>query len=138
MQVKGFFKKFPITILIYSGSTHKFIDPQITKQADCFVHPCSSFKVMVANGSTLPCKGKCHNVCISIGYYKFCSNMFVMPLGGCDLILGTQWLRTLGPILWDFAKLWMKFLVYGEKTHIKGLITRVSWCHHFPSHGNVR
>ena len=121
MQVKGFFKKIPLTILIDSGSTHNFIDPQIAKQADSFFHPCSIFKLMVANGSTLPCKGKCYNVCISIGDYKLCSNMFSMPLGGCDVILGTQWLRTLGPILWDFAELWMQFFVNGKKHTLKGL-----------------
>ena len=85
------------------------IDPQIAKQVDCFVHPCSNFKVMVANGITLPCKGKCRSVCISIGDYNLCSNMFAMPLGGSDVILETQWLRTLGPILWYFVKLWMQF-----------------------------
>ena len=57
MQVKVFFKNIPLTILIDSGSTHNFIEPQITKQTDSFVHPCSIFKVMVANGSTLPWKG---------------------------------------------------------------------------------
>ena len=76
---------------------------------------------MVANGSTLPCKGKCRNVCIFIGDYNLRSNMFSMPLGGCDVILGTQWLHTLGPILWDFAELWMHFLVNGKKHTFNGL-----------------
>ena len=115
MQVKCFFKKIPLTILIDSGSTHNFIDSQISKQADSFVHPCSIFQVMVANGSTLPCKGKCRNVCISIGDYNLRSNMFVMPLGGCDVILGTQWLHTLGPIVWDLPELWLQFSVNGSK-----------------------
>ena len=70
---------------------------------------------MIANGGTLPSKGKCHNVRISIGDYNLHSNMFVIPLGGCSMISGTQWLRTLGPILWDFAELWMHFLVNGKK-----------------------
>ena len=121
MQINSFFKKIPLTILIDSGSTHNFINPQIAKQANSFVHPCSIFKVMVDNGSTLPCKGKCHNVCISIGDYNLHSNMFAMPLGGCDVILGTQWLRTLGPILWDFAELWMQFSVNGNKHTFNGL-----------------
>ena len=47
--------------------------------------------------------------------------MFAMPLGGCDVILGTQWLRTLGPILWDFAQLWMQFSVDGNKHKFNGL-----------------
>ena len=47
--------------------------------------------------------------------------MFSMPLGGCDVILGTQWLCTLGPILWDFAELWMQFSVNGNKHKFNGL-----------------
>ena len=47
-----------------------------------------------------------------------------MPLGGCDVILGTQWLRTLGPILWDFVELWMHFLVNGKKHTLNGLQPR--------------
>ena len=31
--------------------------------------------------------------------------MFAFHLGGCDVVLGAQWMRTLGPILWDFAEL---------------------------------
>ena len=107
MRVRSYFKKLPLTILIDSGSTHNFIDPRIAKQADCFIHPCSNFEFMVANGGTLPCKGKCHNVRISMGDYKLRSDMFSLTLGGCDVVLGTQWLCTLGPILWDFAELWM-------------------------------
>ena len=85
MRVKGFFKKLPLTILIDFGSTHNFIDPRITKEADCFIHPCSSFEVMIANGGTLPCKGKCH---ISMGDYNLRSDMFALPLGICDVVLG--------------------------------------------------
>ena len=66
---------------------------------------------MIANGGTLPCKGKCRNVRISMGDYNLHSDMFSLPLGGCDVVLGTQWLRTLGPILWDFAELWMQFSI---------------------------
>ena len=76
---------------------------------------------MVANGGTLPCEGKCRNVRISMGYYNLCSDMFSLTLGGCDVVLGAQWLRTLGPILWDFAELWMQFSPDGHKHTLKGL-----------------
>ena len=76
---------------------------------------------MVANGSTLPCKGKYHSVCISIGDYNLYSNMFAIPLGGCSMILGTQWLRTLGPILWDFAELWMHLSINSTRHTLRGL-----------------
>ena len=121
MRVRGFFKKLPFTILIDSGSTHNFIDPRIAKQVDCFIHPYSSFEVIIANGGTLPCKGKCRNVHISMGYYNLHSNMFALPLGGGDVVLGAQWLHTLGPILWDFAELWMHFSINGTKHTLRCL-----------------
>lgn len=35
----------------------------------------------------------------------------LLILGGCDMVLGIQCLRTLGQILWDFNKLLMRFEV---------------------------
>jgi hypothetical protein len=39
----------------------------------------------------------------------FTTDLFVLPLGCYDIVLGTRWLATLGPILWDFSKLTMSF-----------------------------
>jgi len=40
---------------------------------------------------------------------EFCSNIFLIPLGSCDVALGVQWLSTLGTIKWNFKELRMKF-----------------------------
>ena len=69
-------------------------------------------------------KWKSRNVHISMGDYNLRSDMFALPLGGCDVVLGAQWLRTLGPILWDFAKLWMQFSINGTKHTLRGLQPR--------------
>jgi hypothetical protein len=37
------------------------------------------------------------------------SSYFTLDLGGFDLVLGVQWLWTLGPIIWDFGALAMSF-----------------------------
>jgi hypothetical protein len=31
-------------------------------------------------------------------------DFFIIPLAGYQMVLGVQWLRTLGPILWDFGR----------------------------------
>ena len=45
----------------------------------------------------------------------------VLHLGDCEVILGTQWLSTLGVISWDFQLLTMEFLHLGKRMFLKGL-----------------
>ncbi|KAL4178826.1 hypothetical protein AMTRI_Chr13g84110 [Amborella trichopoda] len=40
-----------------------------------------------------------------------------------DVVLGVQWLRTLGPIVWDFARLLMKFNIEGKEVILNGVTT---------------
>ena len=47
--------------------------------------------------------------------------MNVLPLRDCDVVLGTQWLYTLGPIQWDFKKLTMEFNLGGKEILLTGL-----------------
>ena len=46
---------------------------------------------------------------------KFTVDVIVLSLVFCDLILGIQWLNSLGPILWDFSKLQMDFSIDGKR-----------------------
>jgi hypothetical protein len=54
------------------------------------------------NGGSMKCGGHCENVCLQIGEYHLKSHMFAIDMGGCDIVLGAEWLRTLGPILNGF------------------------------------
>ena len=53
---------------------------------------------MVANGATIKCSGKCHNIKLSMGEYVLNSSMIAIPMGGVDVVLGVQWLQSLGTI----------------------------------------
>jgi hypothetical protein len=66
-------------------------------------------------------EGKCTDVCLKLQGNTFCSNFFVLTLGGCDVVLGVQWLRTLGPIIWDFLHLTMSFSWRGISILLRGL-----------------
>ena len=44
-----------------------------------------------------------------------------LSLGDCDVVLGTQWLCTLGPIKWNFKKLAMEFSLGGKEILFTGL-----------------
>jgi hypothetical protein len=64
---------------------------------------------MIANGGSMKCGGSCENVCLKIGHYHLKSHMFYIEMDICEIILGVEWLRTLGPILMDFKELTMQF-----------------------------
>jgi hypothetical protein len=77
---------------------------------------------MIANGGSMKCGGSCENVCLQIGDYHLKSHMFSIDMGGCDNVLGEDWLRTLGPILRDFKDLTMQFDQEGHEYKFQGII----------------
>jgi hypothetical protein len=98
-----------IRALVDSGSTHCFIATATAHRLSLEPLPCPGLTVDVANGDRIACTGLCPAVPISFGSERFVIDMFIIPLGGCEMVLGCQWLRTLGPILWDFERLAMSF-----------------------------
>jgi hypothetical protein len=48
-------------------------------------------------------------------------------LAGCDMMLGIQWLVTLGPIIWNFKVLTMEFTMARQSFLLQGLIAHFLW-----------
>jgi len=56
----------------------------------------------------------------TIGTKRFVIDLYVLPLGDYELVLGCQWLKTLGPILWDFDLRSMAFWRDGHQVRWVG------------------
>ena len=87
-------------ILIDSGSTHNFIDVALVSQLHIHVDTSQILEVKVANGAVIKTQGVCKAVPILMQGETFMVHLHVLPMGGCDLVLGTHWLGTLGVIQW--------------------------------------
>src|SRR5277367_6156632 len=96
IRIEGHIKKKKVIVLIDSGSTHNFIHCKIAKELNCFLYPTLECQVMVANGGTINFSGKCHNIKLSMGGYVLNSKMISIPMGGANVVLGVQWLQSLG------------------------------------------
>ncbi|KAG8100849.1 hypothetical protein GUJ93_ZPchr0013g36427 [Zizania palustris] len=66
-------------------------------------------RVIVANDNWLQCAGIACNVPIVIGGAAFSVTCVGIDLGGFDFILGIDFLRTIGPILWDLEAMTVSF-----------------------------
>jgi hypothetical protein len=78
---------------------------------------------MIANGGSMKCGGHCENVHLQIGEYHLKSHVFAIDMGSCDIVLGAEWLRTLGPIIMDFKELTMQFDEEGQQYKFQGITT---------------
>lgn len=71
-------------------------------------------RVMVGNGSVLDCRQVCSATNLLIQGHSFTVTLRVLPLSGADIVLGVEWLRTLGPIIIDYTSFTMHFTHLGQ------------------------
>ena len=89
-------------VLIDSDNTHNFIHRRVVEDVNFLIRLVSNFQILIANGGTMKCGGRCENVKLQMGNYNLKNHMFSITMGGCDIVLGVEWLRTLGPITMDY------------------------------------
>ena len=122
MRMQGQIRNQLVNILIDSGSTHNFVDPKVIKNAGIKLQPVNSFTVTVANGDKLRVQQCCSGLCWEAQGLQQSIDFFVLSLRGCDVVLGIQWLISLGPILWNFKALTMQFQWGGQTIIWKGQV----------------
>jgi hypothetical protein len=107
--------------LLDSGSTHSFIGEDAAHRTRLPVQAKPRMTATVANGERVPCPGVIRNAPFSVADTSFSTDLFVMPLAGYDIVLGTRWLGMLGPIVWDFATRSMSFQKDGRTVRWTGV-----------------
>lgn len=74
-------------------------------------------KVVVANGDIVECSRFSRQFKWSMHGQPFATDVFLIALENYHMVLGVQWLITLGNILWNFKDLTMQFT--RTSVHIK-------------------
>ena len=96
-------------VLLDIGSTHNFLDWNLAKSLKLNIDTTKTFKVKVANGVIISTEGEVRNLLVETQGHQFHIDFSLLELGRGGVVLGTQWLRTLGVISWDFEKLVIGF-----------------------------
>jgi hypothetical protein len=58
-----------------------------------------------------------------MGDYQLKTHIFSIDVGGFDIVVGVEWLRTLGQITMDFKELYMIFTKEGHAHTLRGIQT---------------
>jgi hypothetical protein len=82
---------------------------------------CPGASIIIANGDRVACRSLARDVGICITDEIFSIDCYSIPLDTYDMVLGVMFLRTLGPILWDFDDLCMAFWHKGHRLSCQGI-----------------
>lgn len=119
MQLKGVFNKRLVHVLVDSGATHNFIHPTLLKNLKSPVSNLLPLNVMLASGARMKTQGEV-SVTLQLQQYEFSADFYILPISGCEIILGASWLKSLGDILWNFENMIMKFSMDGREYQLQG------------------
>ena len=123
MRVTSNIKQKKAVVLLDTGSTHNFLDWKLARNLKLTIDTSKTFKVKVANVAVINTKGEIKGLLVEIQGHQFQIDFSLLELGGSGVVLGTQWLRTLGVISWDFEKLEMGFTHQGKKVLLQRMKT---------------
>jgi len=101
MQVTVGLGPASLVALLDSGSTHNFISEAAALRTGLPLQQGPRLTAMVANGERVTCVGVIRAAPLTIEGVVYPADLFVMPLAGYDVVLGTRWLGELGTIAWD-------------------------------------
>lgn len=109
MRIGSWIKGRRVVVLIDNGSSHNFINLRITRKLNIQSTKVDPFFVRVANGEKLHCDTLFKAVPIQVQGVTIRADLFAIPLGGIDIVLGIQWLEELGEVVTDYKAGTMKF-----------------------------
>ena len=109
MRVMATIEYLEMVVFIDNGSTYNFIGARVARLLRLLVVPIEEFTVQVANGERLKCRGRFKRVLVLLQGIPFLLTLYELPITGLDLVLGVQWLETLGPVVCNWRQLTMEF-----------------------------
>lgn len=109
-----------MVILIDGGNTHNFMQDHLVRSSSLSAILTSPLWVMVGNGSEIEWWQICEGVTVLVQNQTFTIDFHVLSLCGADMVLGVQWLKSLGPMLTDYTELTMKFIHDGRIIELRG------------------
>ncbi|VFQ66833.1 unnamed protein product [Cuscuta campestris] len=119
-RFSGMINDGAVQVLLDGGSTHNFIHPDVAERLALSLHPVSPFRVYVGNGDSLRCTYSCPQTPLSLQGHCFNVDLYLLEIHGQDVVLGVQWLQTLGKVAHDYSQMTMEFSWKGGTVTLRG------------------
>jgi hypothetical protein len=114
-RVRGVLLGQGITTLIDGGATHNFIDVAWVARRWMATEDFEGFSVAMVDGYNVSCTKKISKLTVTLGNYTLTDDFYVVGLEDSNIVLGVQWLQTVGDITSNYKVMTMKFFTPGGK-----------------------
>ncbi|XP_057424795.1 uncharacterized protein LOC130718278 [Lotus japonicus] len=119
-KVWGTIEDHKVVVLVDCGATHNFISKALVQELHLKVEDTPSYVVEVGDGHKISCKGVCKDVSLLLHNVPVNQQFYLFGLGGVDIVLGLEWLASLGDIRANFEQLTLRFTMNGQKLSLQG------------------
>jgi len=120
MKLQGDINGRKVLILIDSGASHNFVSAQLVTELGLMVEDTPPYCVRLGDGHKKQTQGCCKDVEVNLENHVVKETFFLFELGGVDVILGVEWLASLGEVKVNWNTLTMSFNVAGKVVNIQG------------------
>lgn len=96
MKLHGEINQSGVVVLIDCGATHNFISQKLVEALQIPTAETSNYGVVMGIGVAVKGKGICKGVILKLPELTIVENFLPLELGGINVVLGMQWLYTLG------------------------------------------
>ena len=111
-----------VTVLVDGRASHNFIDIDMVERRHFPTMDFEGFLVEVAGGRTMACDRYIPQMSLTLGRYTLTYDFYVVDIPDTNIILGVQWLSTLGPITTNYKTMEMSFnMENGKRVTLKGV-----------------
>nr|GEZ29173.1 reverse transcriptase [Tanacetum cinerariifolium] len=118
MRVRAYVRKSVVHTLVDCGSRHNLLDWNTGRKLGCKLRKICPLEVSVANGHVMSSLYECKDFFWEFQGISYTSDVMILPLRGCEMVLGIHWLSTLGWIRCNFKNLVMEY-TYNNKKNFK-------------------
>lgn len=109
IRFQGKIQGVPVVILVDSGATHNFIDQKLVRRMGWKVEETPNMTIRLGDGFQTSTRGRCVELEVELNEFKIKCSPHLFELGGPDLVLGVEWLKTLGDTIVNWNKHTMSF-----------------------------
>ena len=120
MKLQGKIQDRDIVILIDPGATHNFICGKLAEELKLLLTPMSTYRIVLGDGPVVFGKGKYAELPIITQGIMIIDEFLPLTLSSINVILGKQWLDSIGWVHQHFRNLIMKFVVDGHVHILQG------------------